>query len=235
MIRIPMQDATTDDLLDIREAARLLRVSETSLRRWTNAGRLPCLRIGGRQERRFRRSDLLAFIGATTAGPTRAAGTHFCGFYATDLTRARDAAAALAAGLRERAACFLVAHEDVRQAVIDLLETDVPSLRDHVAAGRLVCAGYRDSVPAQIRYWRTELAAVTARGKAHAYVVGDVSGGALGGLPFAEVLEYEAEYERAIAQAFPVVTLCQYDARTISGLDAVGVLQCHHGPIRSAL
>jgi len=100
-------------------------------------------------------------------------------------------------------------------------------------AGRLVCAGYRDSVPAQIRYWRTELGAVTAGGKA--YVVGDVSGGALGGLPFAEVLEYEAEYERAVAQAFPVVTLCQYDARTISGLDAVGVLQCHHGPIRSAL
>ena len=235
MIRIPMQDATTDDLLDIREAARLLRVSETSLRRWTNAGRLPCLRIGGRQERRFRRSDLLAFIGATTAGPTRAAGTHFCGFYTSDLTRARDAAAALAAGLRERAACFLVAHEDVRRAVIDLLETDVPSLRDHVAAGRLVCAGYRDSVPAQIQYWRTELGAVTRGGLSQAYVVGDVSGGALGGLPFAEVLEYEAEYERAIAQAFPVVTLCQYDARTISGLDAVGVLQCHHGPIRSAL
>jgi len=35
--------------LDIAQAAALLRVSEASLRRWTNGGRLPCRRIGGRQ------------------------------------------------------------------------------------------------------------------------------------------------------------------------------------------
>ena len=229
-----MQDATSSDLLDIREAARLLRVSETSLRRWTNTGRLPCLRIGGRHERRFWRSDLLAFIGAAAAGRTPPTRTHFCGFYPSDLTRARDAAAALAAGLRAGAACFLVAHADARDAVIGLLETGDPHVRDHLTSGRLRCAGYRDSVPAQIQYWRTELGAVTRTGL-RAYVVGDVSGGALGGLPFADVLEYEAEYERAITQAFPVVTLCQYDARRMSGLDAAAVLHCHHGPIRAAL
>src|ERR1041384_2514363 len=70
------------ELLDIREAAEFLRVSETSLRRWTNAGRLPCLRIGGRRERRFRRADLLAFVGVTP--PHR----HFCGFYTNDQGRA---------------------------------------------------------------------------------------------------------------------------------------------------
>ena len=48
-----------DELLDIEQAARFLNVSETSLRRWTNAGRLACLRVGRRQERRFRRVDLL--------------------------------------------------------------------------------------------------------------------------------------------------------------------------------
>ena len=55
-----MSDA--NDLLDIGEAARFLNVSETSLRRWTNAGALPCLRVGHRRERRFRRVDLLAFM-----------------------------------------------------------------------------------------------------------------------------------------------------------------------------
>ena len=34
------------DLLNIKEAAALLKVSEASLRRWTNAGRLACLRLG---------------------------------------------------------------------------------------------------------------------------------------------------------------------------------------------
>ena len=50
------------ELLDITEAAQFLNVSETSLRRRTNAGVLACLRIGLRRERRFRRADLLAFM-----------------------------------------------------------------------------------------------------------------------------------------------------------------------------
>jgi excisionase family DNA binding protein len=40
-----------DELLDIEQAARFLNVSETSLRRWTHAGRLACLRVGRRRVR----------------------------------------------------------------------------------------------------------------------------------------------------------------------------------------
>ena len=57
-----------DELLDIEQGAKFLNVSETSLRRWTNAGRLACLRVGRRRERRFRRSDLLAFMEDQPAG-----------------------------------------------------------------------------------------------------------------------------------------------------------------------
>src|SRR6185503_5149134 len=49
-------------LLDIRAAAELLQVSETSLRRWTNAGLIPCLRVGKDRRRRFRRGDLISFM-----------------------------------------------------------------------------------------------------------------------------------------------------------------------------
>ena len=48
--------------LTITEAADFLQVSETSLRRWTNNGSLRCFRVGGRNERRFLREDLLAFM-----------------------------------------------------------------------------------------------------------------------------------------------------------------------------
>src|SRR2546425_6977503 len=51
-----------EQLLNIKQAAELLNVSEISLRRWTNEGRLTCLRVGGRRERRFRRQDLLDFL-----------------------------------------------------------------------------------------------------------------------------------------------------------------------------
>ena len=58
--------STMDDsaLMDIHEAARFLRVSEVSVRRYTNSGALPCLRVGGRRQRRFRRADLETFLGA---------------------------------------------------------------------------------------------------------------------------------------------------------------------------
>jgi hypothetical protein len=48
-------------------------------------------------------------------------------------------------------------------------------------------------------------------------------------LPIPEILEYEAEFDRSIAQRFSLATLCQYDARILSGLDAAGVLQQHDG------
>ena len=48
--------------LTIAEAAEFLQVSETSLRRWTNSGKLRCFRVGGRSERRFLKEDLLAFM-----------------------------------------------------------------------------------------------------------------------------------------------------------------------------
>jgi len=150
-----MQDGLRAELLDIREAAALLRVSETSLRRWTNAGRLPCLRVGGRRERRFRRADLLAFLsgeGATGHSPSR---SHFCGLYTSDLSRVREAAAFLAGGLQPRTLSMLVAAPDVQRAVIELLERDRPATRNDLETGRLTLAEYRDSAPAQLEYWGT--------------------------------------------------------------------------------
>jgi excisionase family DNA binding protein len=51
-----------DDLITIEEAAELLGLSKVTLRRWTRDGRLPCIRIGSRGDRRFRPSDLEAYV-----------------------------------------------------------------------------------------------------------------------------------------------------------------------------
>jgi excisionase family DNA binding protein len=213
------------ELLDIREAAEFLRVSEVSLRRWTNAGQLPCLRIGGRRERRFRRADLEAFIGGTSAR------NHFCAFYTNDQSRAHGAAAFLSEGLQSEARCLVAADARVQRAVIGELEQSHPAVRKDLKAGRLVMVEYRKSIAAQVEYWRTQLSDARRAGVSRIYVVGDVSAGALSRGPFAQTLAYEAEYERAIARMFPVITLCQYDARKLSGLDAAALLQCHHGPL----
>ena len=51
-----------DKLLTIKEAAAFLNVSEMSLRRWTNSGKLKCYRVGGKNERRFEMQELKNFL-----------------------------------------------------------------------------------------------------------------------------------------------------------------------------
>lgn len=54
--------AGEDRLLGIKDAARFLSVSVTSLRRWSDSGEVPCYRVGKAGHRRFRQSDLLAYL-----------------------------------------------------------------------------------------------------------------------------------------------------------------------------
>ena len=49
-------------LLNIKEAAEFLNVSEMTVRRWTNTGSLQCYRVGGRRARRFKAQDLMAYL-----------------------------------------------------------------------------------------------------------------------------------------------------------------------------
>lgn len=59
-----------DDLLSASEAAELLNVHSNTVRNWGKSGRLPEVRVGPRRDRRYRRSDILAFRdGAADALP----------------------------------------------------------------------------------------------------------------------------------------------------------------------
>ena len=97
-------DKTVESLLNIKQAAEILNASEISLRRWTDSGKLPCLRIGARRERRFRLSDLQDYLEQNQTLAQGAAikqtgkriakielegisidyGSHLCTFYDTD-------------------------------------------------------------------------------------------------------------------------------------------------------
>jgi excisionase family DNA binding protein len=47
-----------DDLLTVREVARLLNIHINTVRRWSNQGILKAYRIGPRGDRRFKREDI---------------------------------------------------------------------------------------------------------------------------------------------------------------------------------
>src|SRR5438309_9970652 len=76
---------STERLLNTAEAARFLRVSQASIRRWSDSGLLAARRVGRRRERRFSESDLQAFMQqpatarAAADAPTVHVGVERCG------------------------------------------------------------------------------------------------------------------------------------------------------------
>ena len=62
--------ASVAPLWTLEEVAAYLRVSTATVRRWTNAGKLPCYRLGGNRERRFSREAVLAFVAQHAQQPT---------------------------------------------------------------------------------------------------------------------------------------------------------------------
>ncbi len=51
-----------DDMLTVREVARLLHIHPNTLRRWSNSGRIKAYRITPRGDRRFKREDIARFF-----------------------------------------------------------------------------------------------------------------------------------------------------------------------------
>jgi excisionase family DNA binding protein len=241
-----------EELLDIKHAAKFLHVSETSLRRWTNSGRLACLRVGGKRERRFRRADLVAFMEhqpvsqehqAVSQGPHRSDspdrtqaviggipvrhGTHLCAAYGNDAGRSRLAAAFLADGLRPGNVCYLLASPEPLSQILGELETGRGSLQPDIDSGQLVIRAYHRSAREQCNHWERTLGAATRAGVVSLRVAGDMAACLDVGMSLEEVAEYESRYDRTIAARFPVVTLCMYDVRRFESLEVVQALKSH--------
>lgn len=234
------------ELLDIHQAARFLQVSETSLRRWTNAGQLRCLRVGLRRERRFRRADLLAFMGATleaatarqvveTRGSARIGGkdvtfgTHLCALYDSEPALTRMASAFLCEAIPAGGYCFVVGDDAETRLIAEALgsETDVADARHN---GRLTQAPYAVSPTDQLAWWESHFIQAQRQGARELRAVGVVK--AFRGVARELVPEFEASFDQHIARRFPVVTMCLYDVRHFSGTAILQALKCHHDSLQ---
>jgi excisionase family DNA binding protein len=230
-------------LFNTAEAARFLRVSEASIRRWSDAGLLSARRVGRRRERRFTEADLLAFMAPGAAATTAAApplasvsvagvsvplGAHLATFYGTDEGRLRLATPLFADGLRAGQACFLAASGKVLEAYVDALR-EVPGVDVDaaLASGLLYTAGGPGtSVENALQFWERLFWRAITSGPTVLRIVGDMT-------CEREVFESEAEmmrYELAfstVAKRFPTVTLCQYDVRNFSGQTLLEAIRAH--------
>lgn len=240
------------ELLNIKQAAKLLNVSEISLRRWTDAGRLACVRIGPKRERRFRYRDLVAFMeeqraeSPPTAGRSRAAelapvliagvsiqyGSHLCSLYDGDLGRVRLAVPFLADGLRAGSVCYLLADPAAQDDILTHLKVRRPGAKEDIERGRLVVSAGARSAQATCDWLEQAFVEATCAGAPSLRIMGDMAWSLSQGMKLEELVDFEMRYDQFLAQRFPVVSFCQYDTRRFSGVGVLKALKCHKDVFR---
>jgi excisionase family DNA binding protein len=236
--------ATSSGLLNTKEAAQFLRVSEASIRRWSDSGLLRAQRVGGRRERRFVQGDLLGFLAqpstdtrpvALTAPSTVNVGgalvplrSHLAPVFGTEAGRLRLTVPFLADGIRAGHHCFLAATGAVlEQYAKALTEEQAVDFAAAQGSGRLTIVGWPGATIADvIANWERLFGKALAGGPTVLRVVGEMACERQMFASDAEMLAYEEAYE-LMAKRYPAVTLCQYDARELAGDTMLRVLKSH--------
>lgn len=231
----------SERLLNTAEAALVLRVSQASVRRWSDSGLLEARRIGRRRERRFRQRDLENFLTpGSSVTPIRqdrdvhVGGTrvpvngHLATFYDSDEGRLRLTIPFLRDGLLHGQRCFLAAEGELRGAYIEALRhqngIDVDAA---IQDGSLrIVAGPGTDVDAALEFWRQSMSDALAGGPTLIRVVGEMASERTLFPTDDEMIKYEVAYN-LIAKRFPTVTLCQYDVRVFGGETIFDALRAH--------
>lgn len=249
-----------DQLLDIHQAAHFLNVSIVSVRRYTDAGLLRCLRVGRRPERRFRQADLEAFLvqkrgeagpvppppgEAETAQPRPVHvalegleidyGTHLCQLYETDSGRTKMSVPFIADGLAAGDACFLIACKPVADGLLRALKQRRGTLEADIEAGRLQLVCHVGSGKEMLELLEAEFNQALQRGYKFLRLVGDMAWFLDANLDSEELVDFEMRYDQIVGHSYPVVSLCLYDTRRFTGVDILHALKCHEDTFKLPL
>jgi len=229
------------ELLNTAEAARFLRVSQASIRRWSDAGLLSSRRVGRRRERRFAESDLVQFLksGEQPSGHAQPNAIHVGGvpipvpghlatFYRSDAGRLRLTVPYLADGLRLGQHCFLAAGEEILEVYREALkEQDGVDLDRAVASGQFTAIGFDGAtVEKAVAFWERNFADVLSHGPSVIRHVGEMATVRRMFPSEDEMLRFEQAYD-VMCRRYPVAAICQYDVREFDGLAMLRVLKAH--------
>jgi excisionase family DNA binding protein len=231
----------SQELLNTAEAARFLRVSQASIRRWSDARLLPSHRVGRRRERRFAESDLVQFLnrGEKPSAPSQPVALdvggvsipvpgHLATFYSSDAGRTRLTIPFLADGLRFGQPCLLVATNDILKVYMEALRNlDGFHLSQAEASGQFTAVGF-DGATAEraVSFWEGKFADILSRGPALIRHVGEMACVRPMFPSEDEMLRFEEGYE-VMCRRFPVSAICQYDVREFDGVAMLRVLKAH--------
>ena len=242
--------------LTIQEAADFLKVSKTSLRRWTNSSRLPCYRIGKRNERRFLIADLLECLSSSEAKTSASKETireeatlqhteeqasipqHISTYYRNESEQWKSLEPHLFQHLGEKARMIYIYDSDAGIIEKQLLKIGLDPMKLqrektlHLISSEQAYLRNDVFIPSRmLEFWQKLIGQAMMDGINKILLTGEM-GWAVRGLPGSELLcSYEKELDQFIAN-FPMVTvICQYPVKEFSG-DIIFESLCTHPHIQ---
>ncbi len=233
-----MMTGMSADFVGTREAARLLGVSEASVRRWSDSGLLQSHRVGRRSERRFERS---AVLGLKSAGRPDASlssnslllegreipvHSHLSSYYTSDRGRLRLGVPFLRDGLAAGQPCVIISNPETARLLEDELKAEGVAVERALETGRLRELETFKTRSQGIEEFERTVAAFTRRGDLVIRVLGEATQNATSLGSIAEQLRFEDMLD-GLVRRYPVVLICQYDVRRLKGRDVIDVLKGH--------
>jgi excisionase family DNA binding protein len=218
-----------EKLLNVKEAAVFLNVSEMTVRRWTNDGLLKCYRVGGRRARRFKQEDLLEYLKGNV-GSYISLGIHGYavpdGSHVTHLSLNPEESFDVAVsyvidGLVNQETVCVVSPDVERKRVIETLkqrDIDAGALKK---AGRLHFSHGMDTPLEQAR----QIADVTGSSQNRFRIFGDMTWAKDKGWLMNDLHELEKRVNMSQTQG--MLFLCQYKLDRFSGEEAMMALENH--------
>lgn len=232
--------------LTISDAASFLHVSEVSLRRWTNSGKLRCFRVGGRNERRFLIEDLIAFmqyedaqaeqkieeIEAVEEDITDYTERHISLFFRDQEEQWQLFRPYIVEHLRAGAPVVYLQHSTSSEQLMQRLHEEGLPLDKLIARGLLrvlppsqsYLLPRRFDAQHMLDFIETAILAALEGGHKRVLLTGEMTW-SLQGTPGAEEMAvYEAQLNPLIDKYQGVTVVCQYDLKRFSGdviLDAL--------------
>ena len=240
----------TQRFLTIAEAAEFLHVSEISLRRWTNSGKLRCFRVGGRSERRFLMEDLLAFMPSAGSRPDvskqRAAQTqmipesasherHICLFFLNPDEQWQLLRPYLLASLQANVPVLYLQESVSPSRILDLLSAEGLPLEEVIARGLLrmlppaqaYLLGGSFDAQRMLSFMEAAIIGALEAGYARIFITGEMAWSLEVGLDAEQLKTYEALLN-PLVEKYPAATIvCQYDLRRFDGPGMLDALFTH--------